>query len=317
MRAVVLTGFGGVDKLAVREVPEPEIKPDETLVRVKAIGIDRIDLKTRRGEGLAARLREEDPMVLGWDMAGVVERVGERVKSLQPGDAVFGTVNFPGLGNAYAEYVAAPASQLALKPANISFEEAAGATQSPLTAWQALVDTGHIKKGDKVLIHGASGGVGSFAVQIAKHLGAYVIGTASGPNRGFVSDLGADQFIDYRTQRFETLVCEVDFVLDPVGGDTFARSLRVLGRQGIVVLLPSDKKEEAEKAAGKKYASRYRHILMHSDGEEMERIAGMLADRSLKTYIAETFSFGDIPLAHRALETGKHTGKIVVTVEPH
>lgn len=314
MRAMVLKGFGGTEVLMLREVPEPDIKPGEVLVKVKAIGIDRIDLKTRKGEGMAARLREEDPMILGWDMAGVVERTGEGVTDFRPGDAVFGTVNFPGHGNTYAEYVAAPASQLALKPANISFEEAAGATQSPLTAWQALVDTGRIRKGDKVLIHGASGGVGSFAVQIAKHLGAYVIGTASGPHRGFVADLGADQFIDYRTQRFEKLVCEVDFVLDPIGGDTFVRSLRVLGKQGMVVLLPSDRRAEAEKAAGKKYASRFRHILMHSDGPEMERIAALLADRSLKAYISMTFPFEALPEAHRALEAGRHTGKIVVTV---
>lgn len=159
MKAILLKNFGGVDNLEIEEIPVPKMKPDEVLVQVKAIGIDPIDLKTREGGGMATKLCEEHPMILGWDIAGVVVKAGEKVQELKVGDPVFGTVRFPGCGNAYAEYVAAPASQLAVKPGNISFEEAAGATQSPLTAWQALIETGHIGPGDKVLIHG--GGRGS------------------------------------------------------------------------------------------------------------------------------------------------------------
>lgn len=314
MKACTLKNFGGTEQLEITEVKNPVVKPDEVLIKTKAIGIDQIDLKTRRGQGMAEKLKEENPMILGWDIAGEIIKTGNEVKNFKAGDTVFGTVNFPGLGNTYAEYVAVPASQIALKPENISFEEAAGATQSPLTAWQALIDTGHIKKGDKVLIHGASGGVGNYAVQIAKHTGAYVIATASGPHKDFVMNLGADEFIDYRTQRFEERMNKVDFILDPIGGDNFIRSLEVLKPEGIIVLLPSDKKEAADRAAQERNIKNYYHILMHSSGEEMKTIARLLKEGNLKSYIAEVFPFDRIQDAHKKMESGGQTGKIVVTI---
>lgn len=313
MLAVILKDFGGVENLVTEDIPEPtELKPDQVLVQVRGIGIDQIDVKTREGGGMAAKLKEEKPMILGWDLSGVVIKRGEAVKDLRIGDQVFGTIRFPGVGRTYAECVVAPASELALKPEILSFAEAAAATQSPLTAWQALVETGDVKAGDKVLIHGASGGVGSFAVQIAKQLGAYVIGTGSGNHKDFILNLGADEFIDYKTQRFEEIVREVDLVLDTVGGETFIRSLGVLKPQGIIVLLPSDKKEMAGKVAEAYPDVRYRPLLMHSSGENMKEIARWLSDGRLKVYVSRTFTFRQIPQAHNYLMEGGHTGKIAV-----
>lgn len=313
MLAVVLKDFGGVENLQMEEIAEPNtLQPGEVLVQVRGIGIDQIDVKTREGRGMADKLKEEKPMILGWDMAGVVVKRGENVEDLRVGDQVFGTIRFPGVGRTYAEYVVAPTSALALKPENISFAEAAAATQSPLTAWQALVETGRIRAGDKVLIHGASGGVGSFAVQIAKQFGAYVVGTGSGVHREFIQNLGVDEFIDYTTQCFDELVSDVDFVLDTVGGDNFVRSLSVLKPEGMIVLLPSDKKDAADKAAEKYPRVRYQHVLMHSSGENMQEIARWLADGRLKVYLAQTFMFRDLPKAHTYLSEGGHTGKIAV-----
>lgn len=314
MKAIVLKDFGGVENLVIEEVRKPEIKADEVLVKVKAIGINQIDLKTRKGSGIAAKLKEENPMILGWDMAGEITETGSEVKEFKTGDAVFGTVNFPGCGNAYAEYVAAPASQIALKPENVAFEEAAGACQSPLTAWQAIVDTRHVKKGDRVLIHGAAGGVGSYAVQIAKHLGAYVIGTASGDDRDFVLNLGADECIDYKTQKFEEMVKDLDFIMDSIGGENFVRSLAVLKPEGTIVLLPSDKKDEADKVAKEKQVRNFHHILMHSSGEGMKGIAEMLTDGSMRSSVSKTFPFEKMREAHEEVATGKHTGKVAVVL---
>lgn len=314
MKAIVLKDFGGVENLVIEEVRKPEIKADEVLVKVKAIGINQIDLKTRKGSGIAAKLREENPMILGWDIAGEITETGSEVKEFKTGDAVFGTVNFPGCGNAYAEYVAAPASQIALKPENVSFEEAAGACQSPLTAWQAIIDTGHVKKGDRVLIHGAAGGVGSYAVQIAKHLGACVIGTASGDDRDFVLNLGADECIDYKTQKFEEMAKDLDFIMDSIGGENFVRSLTVLKPEGTIVMLPSDKKEEADKVAKEKHVHNFYHILMHSSGEGMKGIAAMLTDGSMRSSVSKTFPFEKMREAHEEVATGKHTGKVAVVL---
>lgn len=315
MKAMVLKRFGGIENFAVEDVPEPPVGDGEVLVEVKAIGIDQIDVKARKGEGMSDYLKQEHPMILGWDISGVVSKVGSRVKDFKAGDAVFGTIRFPGPGSSYAEYAAAPADQIALKPENISHAEAAAATQSPLTAWQALVDTGHVKKGDRVLVHGGAGGVGNYAIQIARHIGCYVITTVSGADRAFVKELGADEVIDYRAQAFEKEVKEVDFVLDTIGGDNFVRSLDVLKPEGMIVLLPSNKKEEADKAVREKQVKNYRHILMHSSGKDMRAIAGMLREGSMKANVDKVYSFEQIPQAQEQLENGKVRGKIVVILE--
>lgn len=314
MKAMVLKQFGGVENFALEEIPEPQLGRGEVLIEVKAIGIDQIDIKSRKGEGMTDVLKKENPMILGWDVSGIITKISEGVTDFQVGDEVFGTINFPGPGSSYAQFAKAPSEQLACKPSNISHAEAAAATQSPLTAWQALVDTGHIKEGERVLIHGGAGGVGNYAVQIAKNKGCYVISTASAADTDFVKSLGADEVIDYKDRKFEDIVKDIDFILDTVGGENFIRSLKVLKPEGMIVLLPSNKKEEADKAAQEHHIHNYKHVLMHSDGKDMNRIAEMLKDGSMKVHIDKVFPFGQLPQAHEELENGKVKGKIVVTV---
>lgn len=309
---MVLKKFGGTENFAIKELPRPRIGDKEVLIRVLAIGLNPIDVKTRKGLGIAKFYLPDVPVILGWDVSGVIVKVGAKVRDFKVGNSVFGTINFPGCGNAYAEYIVAPANQIALKPCILSHEEAAAATLSALTAWQALVDTGNIKKGDKVLIHGAAGDVGSFAVQIAKYLDAYVVGTASGKGVEFAKELGADKVVDYKTQRFEYLTDGFDFILDTVGGENFTRSLKVLKPDGTIVLLPSEKVADAEKMAVVNHVRNYHHILMHSDGKEMQQIAILLEGGRMQVHVDKVFPFEELPKAHEALERGKIKGKVVI-----
>src|ERR1700722_7503905 len=230
MKAIILNDFGGVEQFQQAELPVPGIKDGEVLVKVKAISINPVDAKTRGGKGWAEMLKYEKPIIVGWDISGVV------TESTSPlfteGDEVFGMIHFPGHGKAYAEYVVAPAEHLALKPENSTHEQAAAATLAPLTAWQAFSDFGRLRPGQRVLIHAAAGGVGHYAVQIARHIGAYVIATSSGENKDFVLSLGANEHIDYKTQRFEEVAKDVDFVLDTVSAENADRSLAVLRKGG-------------------------------------------------------------------------------------
>ncbi len=309
---MVLKKFGGTENFIIQELPRPKVGDKEVLIKVLAIGINPIDVKTRKGTGIAKFYLPEIPIVLGWDVSGVIVKVGEKVRDFKVGNNVFGTINFPGCGNAYAEYIVAKANQIAIKPCVLSHEEAAAATLSALTAWQALVDTGGIKKGDKVLIHGAAGGVGSFAVQIAKYFDAHVVGTASGEGVEYAKKLGADKVIDYKTQQFEEMPDRFDFILDTVGGDNFKRSLKVLKPEGIIVLLPSEKAEDAEEVAAVNQVRNYRHILMHSDGKEMQQIAILLEGGCMHVHVDKVFPFEELPKAHEALEKGRIKGKVVI-----
>lgn len=235
MKAVVLKEPGGIENLVTSDIPSPIPQNDEVLVRVKAISINPVDVKTRQGKGVYGRLKDENPLIIGWDIAGTVEEKGNEVNTFATGENVFGMIHFPAHGRAYAEYVTAPASHLAPMPADTDYNTAAAATLAALTAWQALTVHAGINKGQKILIHAASGGVGHFAVQIAKHIGAYVIGTSSAENRDFVMGLGADEHIDYKAHRFEELVRDADFVLETVGGENIDRSLDALKKGGTVI----------------------------------------------------------------------------------
>ena len=309
MKAIILKDFGGVEQLELTELPTPVIGEGEVLVQVKAISINPVDVKTRAGKGAAGTLKGENPMILGWDIAGIVTE--SRSELFVVGDEVFGMVNFPGIGRAYAEYVAAPADQLALKPESVDFESAAAATLAALTGWQAFSDHGRLRPGQRVLIHAAAGGVGHFAVQIARHTGAYVIGTASAENREFVLSLGANECIDYKTQRFEEVVKDIDFVLDPIGGDYIERSLQVIKKGGTLVCLPSSAN------AGVQEKARAKGILglpmmVQSSGEDMQHIAQLLGDGDLRAEVSKKFAFEKMAEAHLAVETGKTRGKVVV-----
>ncbi len=313
MKAVVLKDFGGAENLVMEDIAAPGIKDDEVLVQVSNISINPVDVKTRKGRGLAGRLKEFDPIILGWDIAGVVMDTGAAVTDFKKGDAVFGMVNFPGHGKAYAEYVAAPAAQLAVKPPDTGFEEAAAATLAALTAWQALTKQHKIIAGEKILVHAAAGGVGHFAVQIAKYFGAYVIGTSSADNREFVLSLGADKHIDYRSEKFEEVSPVVDFVLNTIGGDNIDRSLQVIRKGGAIISLPSGLNEAvAEKAKAKGVSGS--SFMVSSNGDDMRSLAELLSAGALRPHVSKVFALDDMAAAHGQIETGKTVGKVVVQI---
>jgi NADPH:quinone reductase-like Zn-dependent oxidoreductase len=311
MKAIILKEPGGPENLVITDVPVPEVKEGEVLVKVKAISINPVDIKTRKGLGLYTKLKEDGPVILGWDIAGEVVEVGKGVTTLEEGDEVFGMVNFPGHGRAYAEYVVAPANHLAEKSELITPQEAVAGTLAALTAWQVLIDEAKVQPGEKVLIHAAAGGVGHYAVQIAKYLGAYVIGTASDANYDFVKELGADEFVDYTQGPFEEMIQDVDVVFDTVGGPNPLRSLDVLKEGGRLVAIAGGITDELKQKAEKKNIKATAY-LVHSNGDDMEQIAELLEAGTLKSHVSKEFAFEQIAEAHKQIETGKTRGKIVV-----
>jgi NADPH:quinone reductase-like Zn-dependent oxidoreductase len=320
MQAIILNGPGSVEQLVTATLPSPLIKDDEVLVQVKAISINPVDTKVRCHASLfqvVLQLQaEEHPIILGWDISGIVVETGPAVTGFKKGDEVFGMVNFPGHGKAYAAYVAAPAAHLALKPSNITHEEAAAATLAALTAWQALVTYAGTKAGDKVLIHAAAGGVGHYAIQIARQLGAYVIGTSSAANRDFVLQLGAHEHIDYREHRFEELVQDADLVVDSIAEDGhLERSLQAVKPGGTLVSLNVffDKHLAlAVKAKTKRVFTHRMEVL--SNGSDMQNIARWLEQGRLRSHVAHRFPFGEMAAAHRQVESGSTIGKVVLTL---
>lgn len=317
MKAITLANNGGTENLVLTQIPTPEIKDNEVLVRVKAIGINPVDAFVRNHQfalEMFVKPRPDETVIIGWDISGVVEAVGKQVTQWVAGDEVFGMVNFRGHGKAYAEYVAAPADQLAFKPGNVPHKEAAAATLAALTAWQALVTYGKVKAGEKVLIHGAGGGVGHYAVQIAKHLGARVIGTGSAAKKDFILGLGADEFIDHTAVRFEALVNDADLVIDSLFGDHIFRSLDAVKEGGrvIALLAPFTDEKLALKVQQKKL---YAHTLnVISDGQDMQQLARLLESGKVRSHVSATYPFEEMAKAHDAIETGKTLGKIVVTL---
>lgn len=291
---MILERFGGTERFAVATVPAPVPKRGEVLVTIKAAGVNPIDVKTRRGGGIADSLRRQRPMILGWDLSGVVSKTGEGVEEFRIGDPVFGTVNFPGPGCAYAEFAAVPAEPPRPQTAERFARRGRGGCAVAADGLAGIGRDGTHRGGGRVLIHGGAGGVGHHAVQIAKTLGCYVISTAAGRDAGFVRNLGADEVIDFNTERFEERAKEIDFVLDTVGGENFVRSLHVLRPDGMIVLLPSDRKAEADEAAVAYGVGNYWHILMHSSGEGMRRIADLLAGGRLRVHVDSVFPFGEI-----------------------
>jgi NADPH:quinone reductase-like Zn-dependent oxidoreductase len=309
MKAIILKEFGGIENLLLSEIPIPTIQPNEVLIEVKAISVNPVDVRTRAGSAMAQHLKQYLPLILGWDISGIVSEVGTEVTDFKIGDEVFGLVNFLGHGKAYAEYVAVPANQLAIKPENINHEEAAAATLAALTAWQFL--KGNLQKGERILIQAASGGVGHYAVQIAKHLGAYVIGISSSKNRDFVLSLGADEHISYDEKQFEDLHIQADVVIDAFAFDNLYKSLKVVKKGGkIISLLPMISDEILQKA--KESDVEILYSLVKSNGEDMKIISNLLATGVLKSHISKEFTFDQMDKAHLEMETGKTVGKIVV-----
>lgn len=311
MKAYELKEAGSVDQLQMIEVDKPIALANEVIIKSKAVSINPVDIKTRIGKSLYNEFKKNySPIIIGWDVSGVVESVGEGVSQFKPGDEVFGMINFPGHGKAYAEYVSSPVSQIAKKPANITHEEAAAATLAALTAYQILRN--YVQAGDDILIQAGAGGVGHFAVQIAKIIGAHVTATASAKNIDFVKALGADNVIDYTKQPFENAVNNLDFVLDALGGDTLKRSIQTVKAGGKIVSLPSGAiiDEINELAKNRQVEAIFQMVV--SSGEDMQQIANWMETGKLKAEVSQVFTFDQLKEAHTAVETGRTRGKIVI-----
>ncbi|MER5778268.1 NADP-dependent oxidoreductase [Streptomyces sp. NPDC002039] len=330
MRAVRIHEYGGPEVLRYDEVPIPTPGPGEVLVRVHAAGVNPPDRYLRNGLTRIPGKSESAvslPVIPGTDVSGVVEAVAADVDNLAVGDEVFGLLRFPGFdGSAYAEYVAAPASDLAPKPAGIDHVHAAGAPMAGLTAWQFLIELGHdhpspfqdsrhrptvIDADTTVLVNGAAGGVGHFALQLAKWKGARVIAVASGAHESFLSELGADRFIDYTKSRPEDLVHDIDLVLDTVGGPDSKRFLRTLKRGGAQFpVLPGDfdPKETAELGITVSSAQ------VRSNGAQLAELGRLIDAGTVRVAIDSTFALADARAAHERAARGHVQGKIVLTV---
>jgi len=297
--------------LKYEDAPRPEPGPGEVLVRVHAAGVNPSDAKVREGRAFASMCTDPFPRIPGWDVSGVVEAAGAGVEVLKPGDAVYGMVNFPHGGGAYAEYVAAPASHLARKPETLDHIHAAALPLAALTAWQSLFEAASLAKGQSVLIHAAAGGVGHLAVQLARWKGAgRIIATASSDDFEYLESIGAGECIDYRTERFEELVSGVDVVMDCVGGDVQARSWQVLRKGGFLVTIM----EAPPQGRAEEVGVRAKRVFVRSEAGQLKEIAGVVDAGFLKPFIYRVFTLEQAREAHELVEKGQTRGKIVLKV---
>ena len=313
MKAIILKDYGSVENLIEEDVLKPTPKIDQVLIKVRANSINPIDVKTRKGMGAANWSSINPPFILGWDISGTIENIDKSVKHFKIGDEVFGSIGFPGLGLTNAEYAVANVNEIVLKPKNVSHQEAAAASMAGLTAWQALSRFVTPKKGDRVLIHAASGGVGHIAVQMVKSFGAYVIGTSSSKNKDFIMSLGADEHYDYLAAPFEKNINPVDFVLDTVGRDTTMRSLDVLKTGGALVSILPHVDKQIQQLANKKGVGCF-FSLMKSSSKDLESVAEMLFQKKIIPYISQQFKLEELKKAHIQMEQGHTLGKTVINV---
>jgi NADPH:quinone reductase-like Zn-dependent oxidoreductase len=312
MRAVSQDRFGGPDVLHLVQRPVPEPLPTEVRVRVRAAGLNPVDLGTRAGGGMADILGAP-PFVLGWDVAGVIDAVAPGVTRFAVGDRVFGFPRFPHEAGAYAEYLTAPARHFAATPAALGDEQAGGLPVAGITAWHVLVDTARLQAGQRVLIHGAGGGVGHLAVQVAKARGAEVIGTASAIKHDALAAFGIDDVLDYRRERFETAVRDADLVVDLVGGDVSFRSLEVLRPGGLLVYVVSDVLPTGLASAAAARGVRATAILIEPDHAALEQLAGLAAAGALQVLIHDRIPLEAAAHAHDLAERTRPLGKVVLT----
>jgi len=305
MKAVTINQYGDQSVLNYADVERREPKSDEVLVQTRAAAVNPVDWKIRDGLGEMFGLKL--PIVLGCEIAGTIEKVGNDVRDFKEGAAVYGYVSLERNGG-YAEYTIAKTDEIALKPESLDFENAAAIAVGALTSWQAIFDTANLQSGQRILITGASGGVGSMAVQLAKAKGAFVIATASGKNEDFVRSLGADEFVDYTREKFEAVVKEVDVVYDTVGGDTLERSFQTLKRGGFLVTTvapPSEEKAE-------KFDVRIAMVGVEPSAKQLGEINQLIAAGKLKTHVATVLPLAEVRKAHQLSESGRTRGKIIL-----
>ena len=309
MKAVRIHNYGGPEVLKYEDAPRPQPGKGEVLIRVHAAGVNPIDWKVRAGY-MKDFMPYQFPLILGWDLSGVIEKIGARVTRFKRGDEVYSKPDTARDG-AYAEYIVVLESEVALKPKSLHHVRAAAVPLAGLTGWQALFDVAKLKREQRVLIHGGSGGVGHFAVQFAKSKGAYVFATASTKNQDLLRELGADEPIDYTTQRFEEIARDVDVVLDTIGGDTQQRSWKVLKKGGVLASLVQSPDVEKAKALG------VRGVFVSSEpnGAELAEIAALIDSGSVKVVIDRILPLREARRAHELSQSGHIRGKIVLRVK--
>lgn len=315
MKTIRIHKFGGVDVLNYEEVERPTPQAGEVLVQVRAAGINPIDTSSRQYPVPITTGTKALPYTLGWDISGEVVALGEGVTRFALGDEVYGTLRFPDEAKAYSEYATAPVADIALKPRRLTHQEAAGACLSALTAWQALFEVAHLQAGQTIFILGGSGGVGHFAIQLAKWKGAKIITTTSTHNVDFVRDLGADIVVDYTQQAFPEGLGGVDIVLDTIGGEELKRAFPVIKSGGQVVTLTAHKGSKALcEQLVPHYGVSFALVMVHPSGEQMAEMASLFDAGHLKTHLDAIFSLKDVAQAHRLSEGGHIRGKIVLTI---
>lgn len=329
MKAFAIDQYKG--PLEAVDVPEPVVGEHDVLIQVRAAGLNQLDEKLRTGE-FKQILPYEFPLVLGHDVAGVILQVGAKVQAFIPGDEVYGRPRKNSIGT-FAERISVPEADVALKPTSVSFEGAGSLPLVALTSWQALVERGNVQPGQKVLIHAGAGGVGSIAIQLAKHLGATVATTASASNADFVRELGADIVVDYRNEDFEQRLSGYDLVLDSLGGENLKKSLRVLKPGGIALGISGPPDPAFAKDAGltpvvrlaitglsagirrqaKKLGVSYEFLFMRASGEQLRQIAALVDEGLLRPVVGRVFPFDQAVQALKELEKGGVRGKTVIS----
>jgi NADPH:quinone reductase-like Zn-dependent oxidoreductase len=334
MRAYGIRRYGSNDVIELLDVPTPKLGVGDVLIRIEAASINPVDLKIRQG-ALKAVSKFSLPLVLGNDCSGVVSAVGANVTRFKPGDEVFARTDKERIGT-FAEFIAVKETAVALKPANLSFTEAAALPLVALTSWQVMFDQGHLSAGQKVFIPAGSGGVGTVAIQLAKSMGAYVATTTSTKNIEMVKQLGADEVIDYKSQDFSQILKDFDLVFDTLGGDDQAKAFEILKPGGNLISIvgpPTPKfAKEAQlhaivefatyflsrrvRGLAKKHQVNYAFYLMHPSGTQLEKIAAMVEKGQLKPTVDRVFPFGETPSALAYVETGRAKGKVVISMAP-
>ncbi|MCW4462245.1 NADP-dependent oxidoreductase [Sphingomonas sp. BT-65] len=332
MKAFILDRYK-TRTLRLDDVPEPAPDPGDVLVRVEAAGLNLLDAKIRDGE-LKSVLSYKTPLVLGHDLAGTVVKVGANVRRFKPGDAVYARPRDGQIGT-FAEQIVVKEADLAAKPVKLSMVEAASIPLVGLTAWQVLVERAQIKPGQKVLIHAGSGGVGTFAIQLARHLGATVATTASAANAALVKELGANIVIDYRSQRFEEELSGYDVVLNSLDAGTLEKSLKVLKPGGHLISISGPPDPAFARARGlnpvlrlmlrlmsarirreaKRAGADYSFLFMRADGGQLDQITKLIEDGTIRPVVDRIFPFADLNEAFAYIETGRAKGKVVVTLK--
>ena len=310
MKAIVVHEYGGAEVLHYEEAPRPQPNDNEVLIRVIAASVNPVDAAIRSGK-YAEYFHTKLPLIPGMDAAGVIEKAGSKITALKAGDPVYAFFTLREEGG-YGEFALAKEGEVARKPSSITYEEAAAVPAAGSTAWQALVDAAKLGAGQTVLIHGGSGGVGHFAIQIAKARGARVIATASTANQEFLKKLGVDQAIDYTATKFEDVVKDVDVVLDAVGGDTLRRSYSVVKKGGIIVTIAGEPDQAALDAHGIRGVS----ISAAPKSETFAELTRLIEDGKVKPVVTQVFPLAEVAKAQEQIATRHTRGKIILRVSP-